>query len=233
MEERQTYRYYDYKKVPPKEKIELILDQATRFTPIKGFTYYFRIEVFGPEYHEEKLKFALQTVCNDNASDLYNAEGGTDQKNIHLMRPHLERCMKEKHQMETIESKYRFNLMCLAPYLLKYTYKKRDDGKVEPLVSTQGGESSPRDEERMMMGAAMHGMTLVYCAVDQGLDATFMRSYMGSKYNPNAIFTEKTNEDTPAFFIGIGYGDKEAEKHSDVRVSGVKRPHYNKIVTWK
>ena len=234
MESRHNYRFFRIDKIPSKEKIEKILNNTTKYIPVKGASYYFEIEVFGPEYYEEKKKFVLQCCCQDWAVPLYDPEVGTRQEHIRKdLTPHLERYLKQKHRMQKCDEQMRFNAQVLAPYLLKYKYKKTEDGKVPPIYCKQVWETTPRDEVRMMQGAAMHGMGITLCAQEEGIDASYCGCYIDSKYNPNKIYNSRTKDDNVAFFICLGYADLEAEKHNPIFAGKDKRPHWSKIVNWK
>tara|TARA_Y100001963_G_scaffold158433_1_gene258053 strand:+ start:9628 stop:10305 length:678 start_codon:yes stop_codon:yes gene_type:complete len=62
VQRRVNRRRFDIDKIPPKETIEQILKETIDIAPVKNEYYGFKLNIFGPEYAEEKKELALLTM---------------------------------------------------------------------------------------------------------------------------------------------------------------------------
>ena len=64
LKKRKNISFFDKNKIPDKKIIEEILEKAHYLTPHKNNFYDYEIEVYGPDYDEEKKYVAMSTVCS-------------------------------------------------------------------------------------------------------------------------------------------------------------------------
>jgi len=65
LKKRTNISFFREDKIPDKKIIEDILQKAHLLTPHKNNFFQYDIEVYGPEYDEDKKYATLATVCSD------------------------------------------------------------------------------------------------------------------------------------------------------------------------
>ena len=70
---RQFYSFYE-DKIPEKDLIRQVLDNAVIATPVKNNMYNFKVKVFGPEFTEEKRELLSHTACCGKSSTKSHTE---------------------------------------------------------------------------------------------------------------------------------------------------------------
>lgn len=63
MSRRFNHRLFKQDKIPSKELIEKILQDAINFVPVKNEAYNFKLEAWGPEYEDEKKRVGSSNDC--------------------------------------------------------------------------------------------------------------------------------------------------------------------------
>ena len=69
LQKRSNITFFREDKVPERLLIEEIVEKAHTLTPHKNNLWHYEIEIYGPEYEEEKKYTALSTVCNARSED--------------------------------------------------------------------------------------------------------------------------------------------------------------------
>ena len=72
MSRRFNHRVFKQDKIPSKELIEKILQDAINFVPVKNEAYNFKLEAWGPEYEDEK-ELAITTIAKRDYMFVWNA----------------------------------------------------------------------------------------------------------------------------------------------------------------
>ena len=69
LQRRHNFRYFK-KEAPDKDIIQKILQMSIDHCPIKNDIWHFSVEVYGPEYQEEKNDLCIRTVCDSKVNKL-------------------------------------------------------------------------------------------------------------------------------------------------------------------
>ena len=72
LQKRSNISFFREDKVPERSLIDEILDKAHILTPHKNNFWHYEIEVYGPEYEEEKKYATLATVCSESKEKYSN-----------------------------------------------------------------------------------------------------------------------------------------------------------------
>ena len=245
MSKRHNTQFYS-DKIPDKEIVDKILQTAHNLTPHKNNFYRYRINVFGPEYKEDKRIIAISSVGGDK--NRFREKPQTEEKIQELTEIYDEWVSEENRKKGYPKVKdCNFNTQVLAPYLLVYTHQpdyRSESQKESPYY--QSGHMDEIFNERVsnhnamdwVIQASMHGITTAYLCEEKGLQASFCRCFfLNAKLLINRI-TDKSNyafghyegtsKQNIAFMLGIGYADEEPRHKSYVPL-----PKYDEIVNWK
>jgi len=241
MKRRHQYRFFK-DDIPDKEIIEKIIKDALKLTPIKNNTWYFYIDIYGPEYAEEKKKFCLQTACHipeKNYDYIYYqySQGMPREKHIQEdLLPILDEYYKTAERSPGLPA---FNTQVLAPYLIAFKIKKSHyeyHSIMVNMIAAGEGEVVAEDEDIKSMnavwpGASMFAYVMSVLANKEGLDASFCQCFWRSNYNYNSIYNNETDE--VLFFLCIGYGDKEkSEKHISSKDRANNIVNMKDVIKW-
>ncbi len=243
MKRRRQFRFMT-DKVPDKKIIDKIIKDALKLTPIKNNTWYFYIDIYGPEYAEEKKKFCLQTACHipeKNYDYIYYqySQGMPREKHIQEdLLPILDEYYKTAKKSPGLPA---FNTQVLAPYLIVFKIKKshydyESKHRMVNMIATGESESIPEDEKKKSMssvwpGASMFAYVISVLANKEGLDASFCQCFWRSNYNYNSIYNNET--DDVLFFLSIGYGDIEkSTKHKSLEDRASNIVNMKDVIKW-
>lgn len=215
LQQRSNHRLYDLNNIPPKETIREILEAALLLAPIKNGVIHFSIEIFGPEYHEDKLRLCHTSLTNNEEDSIipYGAE-----EDFSLIREMLDDCIEDGHQNP-------FNIQLLAPYLL--VFRRREDPR-KPY-----GEQFDETLVNSCVNAGTLAMTISLLSNDQNLHSTFCNCYeLCPNYRNNIVRDDASDI---MFFMGLGY-KKESPKGAHLavrykRVNGIE--HKEHTLIWK
>jgi len=243
LNKRTNHSFFREDKIPEKKVIEDILEQAHKLTPHKNNFYHYDVEVFGPEYDEEKKYVAMSTVCS-HAKHKYRKNGTKEDmeelEDIYdrwLIAHSNLKSEKDFHKMRADFNKIHFNNQVRAPYLLVYSRKNEmitesqmdtdyfKSGKINHMFNI-----NKPNPGMWLIQSGMHGIVTSMLALDKGLDVSFCKCYF---YNPhihtNILRKAVKTENDIAFILSIGYADTSKHQYK----SWVKNANYNEIVKWK
>ena len=82
MRRRWNFNHFHLHKHPHRSEIETILEKAIRYAPVKNSVYHFKIDVYGPEWSEEK------EALNENAG-FFDDWQGRERSNSQVLAPWL------------------------------------------------------------------------------------------------------------------------------------------------
>ncbi len=82
MRRRWNFNHFHLHKHPHRSEIETILEKAIRYAPVKNSVYHFKIDVYGPEWSEEK------EALNENAG-FFDESQKRDRFNSQVLAPWL------------------------------------------------------------------------------------------------------------------------------------------------
>ncbi len=247
LKKRTNISFFREDKIPDKKIIEDILQKAHLLTPHKNNFFQYDIEVYGPEYDEDKKYATLATVCSDVKNMYRKSENPKDfielekiyEKWLWFHKNKVKSYSdKEFEKMRKSINQHHFNQQIRAPYLLVYS-KKTDD-----IITNSQKESSYFKRGRLekvfdvkslinnnmwLVQAGMHGIITSMLAVEKGLDASFCKCFFYNTHiHSNILRKVKVKDNDIAFTLGIGYGDKEMMKYQ----SYVEKPLLEEIVKW-
>lgn len=247
LKKRKNISFFDKNKIPDKKIIEEILEKAHYLTPHKNNFYDYEIEVYGPDYDEEKKYVAMSTVCSSGkkkytkpdatAEDFKELESVYDK----WIKFHHNRDIKTDEDLYNFfknNNNIHFNNQVRAPYLLVYT--KRDTLLTDSQLNSNYFKSGKMGDifkldikkrrEMWLVQAGMHGIITSSLAVEKGLNASFCKCFFYNTHlHSNILRKAKKSSENIAFLLGIGFED-ENKKHY---YSNVPKPLKNEIVKWK
>lgn len=236
MERRHQFRFMT-DKVPDKKVIEKIVQTSFNLTPIKNDTWFFYVDIYGPEYAEDKRKLCLQTSCaipEKNEDHIYNqySQGMPREKHI---QEDLFPLLDDYHETGIRNPGLpAFNTQVMAPYLFVFRYKlnnfKPNNIMVKMCARDKNEWQAPYENvvkiDYAWPGASMLAYVMAVLANKEGLDASFCQCFWKSNYNYNSIYNNESDE--VLFFLSIGYGDKEKDKVRYPRIKVAK----SKVLKW-
>ena len=132
MKQRRNVRFFT-EQAPDKNLIDTILRQAHELTPHKNNIFRYRVDVYGPEFTEDKKKLALLTC--------------TKREVMQRHRPFTEAYINKVEKIYDVWFKrgkygnidgYEFLPQVTAPYLLAYTYDTTKQIDEEQKVKVSG-----------------------------------------------------------------------------------------------
>jgi len=230
MRRRKNWKHFLQDEYPSKEEIEILLQEAHELIPQKNNVYRFKIDIYGPEYKEEKEEFLLLTgTGKEEISKERLEENSLD---IDIAREYdtwLQNPILSEKQLKKPKQMYNFQVM--APYLLVYTEK--DSGYITPsqkltfsfkYFNEENLRPRPGNFE-WYIGASMHGFGLSLLANARNIDASFCKCF---KYYPNnRIVKEGTTTNQIAFTLSLGYRKQNYDPPLKQSMS-----KYNEHIKW-
>lgn len=247
LKKRKNISFFDDNKIPDKKIIEEILEKAHHLTPHKNNFWDYEIEVYGPNYDEEKKYVAMSTVCSSGKTKY--TRPNTTEEDFKELESVYDKWIKYHHNkdVKTDEDLYNFfknnnkihfNNQVRAPYLLVYTKREKllTDSQINSNYYKTGkmGDIFKLDiktrKEMWLIQAGMHGIITSSLAIEKGLNASFCKCFFYNTHlHSNILRKAKKSSENIAFLLGIGYPD-ENKKHY---YSNVPKPLTNEIIKWK
>lgn len=217
-------------KIPPTGIIKDILENTLLHTPVKNNIYHFAVDVYGPEYEEEKRALLIQTICPGYSLTLDNFNS------IETIKQHREFFETQvgldyisQWDLNDIVDQYNINTQVLAPYLLVYKIHPNKYGNKHRDHKQTKGDSSLHFTT---IQASMHAMVLSLYANIHSIDVGFCACYRPNEINKkNTIFNKDSRE--LLFFIGLGYRDEMPLPKNIIEDKSSIKPKPYDIYEWK
>lgn len=236
---RKQTRYFSQTSIPSEFKIKEIVELANNYTPIKNDIWHFSIDVYGPEYKEQKDSLVLQTMADPFLINLYQI-GGEKEKLLPEVSTLYSQWYedRDKFMVEDHTYKYRFNDQVRAPYLLKYKKKSfahvPEKSDETPNVNTWS--ENENTDDLAWIGASMHAYSVCLLANDFEFDTSFCRCFFPNRYNNNDIMKSEEDYNDYIFTVSIGYEDNNKVDKADIaryfRQRPSYKPEFSKVVNW-
>ena len=227
MKRRRNVRFFT-EQAPDKNLIDTILRQAHELTPHKNNIFRYRVNVFGPEFAEDKKKLVLLTCTKREI--MRRHQPFTDE---YLTK--VEKIYDEWFQIGRHEKLDGFSFLpqVTAPFLLSYTYditKQIDEDQKDKLKKYSMLEYSKLfSESEWTIQASMHSFAVALLCAEKGLTASFCQCYFFDDKLKNKIMSNARDEQATLFYLGIGYRD-ETKIYGNSPIPKLK---YNEVIKWK
>lgn len=240
LSERYSSCLFKQNDIPSKDLINTILQESLKITPIFSNLWHHRVDVYGPEYAEDKRKVCIQTVEHLGSRSKYDKrkEG---QPGIEVLHEDLEKfeqavktgnVKKEGFQILGPSEDYvTFNTQVLAPYLLKFTFEPYTFGRVKPEESSPDQKGRLGQNLKAHQGAMAQAYAIAIIAKKYKVDSSFCGCFIINDYNVNKIWY---NDQQIIKFVGLGYRDENCydgpgSKHHRLK----RRPELDdNVVRW-
>lgn len=204
LQQRTNHRLFHLDKYPPKEEVRDILDAGLDLAPIKCGVAHFRIDIWGPEYKEEKTRLCISSL-----------DDGTPFTDIRPIEEMLEDCIEGGYS-------YPLQVQLLAPYLL--TFHREEDPR-KPY--------SEDYEDSFVNNVAQAGSLAIIISMlanDRGWHSAFNNCWQYIPDYKNEIIGD--HPESVMFMLGLGYKREGAyPTRRDRTVNGIK-PHKH-VLQWK
>ena len=237
---RRNITFFDQTKIPEKQIIENIMQDAYKYVPILNCVYPFKIKIWGPEYKDMKKQMVLRSVCGPNQNDF--RPGGKyvgDWKKCEQIYDAWIQLVQNTGKSVMFEGYY-FNNQIMAPYLISYhpvpilpTESQIKKGYIERRAMHDNGMI----REIAVMGASMHGYGVSLLSANYDLYGSFTRNWLigvdSIENTPAAMkpLTEDSNYGIVPFVLGIGYKNEKIPYNGDAN-QGIK-PEFEEIHFWQ
>jgi len=216
MKNRHNIKFFDQKKIPDKELIKQILKDSHNFIPHKNNLIQIDINVWGPEYEEEKKALVLNTVCGPGKK--HWRPGGKYHNNFKILRDYYEEWRSywldmRKDRVKSYRNKLgiEFNEQVRAPYLLTFTQRIKSPTQNQIDNNFYGYDFNYNDSsnkgERWYLSAGIHGYGIALLSVNAGLSAGFCKCFFNTPFNYSKILEPIIPNQTEKipFMLGLGY----------------------------
>lgn len=221
---RRQIRYFT-DEIPEESIIKEIIEDTVKYAPVKGNVWNFKLQVYGPEWADEKEKMVKNTICISPSNPIpkEGVEAAYD---------------KYKDYINTInDSGYKmgvmkFNEQVTAPYLIV--------ARINTNTYNMQKENQDKRDTAVMSGCV--GATLAYLTQEKGLAGAFCNCFKETKrlnIEPNFIANER---DDFFFTFSIGYPNKELYAKlpvsttipSETQLPGAwpPKPNVDDVVEW-
>ena len=228
LQRRHNFRYFK-KEAPDKNIIDKILQMSIDHCPIKNDIWHFSVEVYGPEYQEEKNDLCIRTVCDSKVNKLpWEQQKG--RYNYYLKNP-------QDEMFKTDDKKY--NNQVIAPYLIVYRKKMwnhfgwerrlfRSDEQMKSYYPGYHGDIS-------LISMGIHAYCISLLANYHNIDSSFCRCFVNPKVHigpHNKIYDDGHIELT----VGLGYEDKDLNNLIDIRKKKLRaegKPNFDDVIKWQ
>jgi len=236
MERRHQFRFMT-DKVPDKKIIDKIVKDALKLTPIKNNTWFFYVDIYGPEYAEDKRKLCLQTACAipEIQEDYIHQQYSIGMPREKLIQEDLFPILDEYYETgKRGLGMPAFNTQVRAPYLFVFRVKRSHYAlrtmMVKMIAKNENETYAEGEDVRPVSsawpGASMFAYVMSVLANKEGLDASFCQCHFPNNYNYNVIYNEEI--DDPLFFLSIGYGDTTKNNNRQNSL----RPNQGNVIKW-
>ena len=201
-------------------------------TPVFSNKWHHKVNIYGPEFYEEKRKVCIQTVENMELRKMYDSRHD-NRYGISCLYDYLEdfedyikagKARKYGYKGDPKQGLPKnfttFNTQVMAPYLLKFTmvpnaFGKARDGTSQLGINLKGHQS-----------AMAQAFAISIIATHYGVDTGFCGCVIKNNENKNLIWY---NDDRIIFFVGLGYTDENCYKSKQIKA----RPTFKDICTWE
>jgi nitroreductase len=220
---RRQVRYFT-DEIPEESVIKEILEDTVKYAPVKGNLWNFKLQVYGPEWEDEKQKMLRNTICVTPLKPV-------PEEGVEAAYKTYSNIAKTKGHGAMPWEVLRFNDQVTAPYLIV--------AMASPSVHNMQNEDQNERDTAVMTGCV--GATLAYLTQERGLAGGFCNCFKESKrlgIEPNFIVNKR---DEFFFTFGIGYPDKElytkdfnSEIPSETQLTWPwpEKPNVNDVVEW-
>ena len=227
MKRRRNVRFFT-EQAPDKNLIDTILRQAHELTPHKNNIFRYRVNVYGPEFAEDKKKLALLTCTKREIM----------QRHRPLTDEYLAKVEKIYDELFKLGRNgkidgYAFLPQVTAPYLLAYTYdtikqvKEEQEDRLRKYSMLEYARFF--SESEWTIQASMHAFAVSILCAEQGLTASFCQCYFFDDKLKNKIMSSSHDEQTTLFYLGIGFPDDNKTYNS----SSIPKLEYEEVIKWK
>lgn len=236
---RRNITFFDQERIPEKQIIEKIMQDAYKYIPILNCVYPFQIKIWGPEYEDMKKQMVLRSICGTNQKDF--RPGGKyagDWKKCEQIYDAWIKLVQSLGQSVSFDGYY-FNNQIMAPYLISYhpvpilpTESQIKKGYIERRAIHNDGMI----REIAIIGASMHGYGVSLLSANYDLYGSSTRNWITGidsvKDTPAAMqpLTDGEYGAVP-FVLGIGYKDEKIPYNGDAN-QGIK-PDFEEINIWQ
>jgi len=252
--------YFKQDEIPERSLIEKILSESLLATPVFSNIYDHKIEVFGPEYADDKYKLCRQTLDRPLwMVSQYNAHSSKHKKSSRIadldvwIDTYIERIEEGLYrdlgnsgvnEMFPDQLMVTFNTQVMAPWLLKFSVSPRQH---DPTKIGIKQDLPSVIENRAREGTVAQAYSIAIIARHYGISSGFCRCFFTSYQNPNRIGID---EETTILFLGLGYQsewcpDSPGSKHRKRKLEGFNhedepwkskrplKPQLEDVVTFK
>ena len=217
--------YFDQEKYPNKEVIQEILDRSVEKTPVFANIWHHKVDLYGPEYKEEKRKLCLSTVEDLKYREKFDLRKNGESGMVETLTPHLntfENKIKSK-EVKHLGREVSFNTQVLAPYLLKFSFSHYHYGKK---INDDNNEQRKWTKVKAYQSSMAHAFAVALVANYYKLDASFCGCFIINHDNVNKIWYNDTNI---IFFMGLGYRSEYCYRN----LKETNQPSFNNICEWQ
>tara|TARA_Y100000385_G_scaffold287917_1_gene353263 strand:+ start:3535 stop:4275 length:741 start_codon:yes stop_codon:yes gene_type:complete len=236
-QERFSCSYFKQNEYPEKQLINKIINESLKITPVFSNKWHHKVDIYGPEFYEEKRKVCIQTVENTEIRKMYDSRLKSE-SGIFALYDYLEdfeNIIKSGKIKESFTKGYAykgdwithlpdnivtFNTQVMAPYLLKFTMVPNTFG------TAHKGTSSVGINLKGHQSAMAQAFAISIIATHYGVDVGFCGCLITNDENKNLIWY---NDKRIMFFVGLGYTDENCYKSKKFK----SRPNFNDICTWQ
>lgn len=224
MTSRFSCQYFRQDEYPNEELIKEILEESLKITPVFNNDWHHKVDIFGPEYYEDKRKVALQTVEDLQYRKKYDKRNKAEQ-GIEALELQL-REFEDKVQSGVIKEQgfadeVTFNTQVLAPYLLKFTFSHNQ------FINWEKDDLLAGAKIKSHQSSMAHAYAITAAATHRGVDTSFCGCYILNDFNKNKIWY---NDELMIFFVGLGYIDKNCFSSPGSNIYSQKsRPSFENI----
>ena len=237
LSDRHSTCYYKQDDIPSKDLINTILEESLKVTPIFANLWHHRVDVYGPEYSEDKRDVCIQTVEHINYRDMFDSRR-KGQPGIELLHNDLEEFEEaiktgnvKKNGFSIFEEPVTFNTQVLAPYLLKFTFDPYTFGKQKAEEINPDSNALKGMNFKAHQGAMAQAYAITIIARKYNVDSSFCGCFIMNDFNVNRIWH---NDDKIIKFVGLGYKDINCYDGPDSKHGKMKsRPTLNdNVIRW-
>ena len=211
---RYTCSYFKQDIVPDKKIIEKIIEESLKTTPVFSNIWHHEIEIYGPEYFEDKKRMAIQGVENVHLRKMFDSRRETATvTGIDFLRDYLEDFIEYVEDGKAKNFGFRgenhennqdvfvpFNTQLMAPYLLVFKTKPHHFGKKTVTENYEETEEGVRLKSIQSAMAQAYAISII--ATHYNVDVGFCGCFIVNDENVNKIWY---NDQNIIKFVGLGY----------------------------
>ena len=237
LSDRYSTCYYKQDDIPSKDLINTILEESLKVTPIFANLWHHRVDVYGPEYAEDKRDVCVQTVEHLAYRSMFDNrkknKPGIEllHNDLEIFEENIKTGKVKKDGFSIFEEPVTFNTQVLAPYLLKFTFDPYTFGKRKLEEVNPDNEALKGMNFKAHQGAMAQAYAIAVIARKYNVDSSFCGCFIMNDFNVNRIWH---NDDKIIKFMGLGYKDINCYDGPDSKHGRMKlRPTLNdNVVRW-